>query len=812
MASDAKIDKLVASIDSLVAAMAKETQGTGGSEREQDTARQKEKEKLELQNNRLRLLDRETQKIKEQKEIEDEKLKSLNQQREVIIENVKNDQMSVEDAARELEVLEEQYDIRQKQVAAQERMKDSTLTMLAATFGIQRGLADSVIEAGGLGAKMKSLGSAAKEIFSSKGVLNLGLNIMRSFAVNTARAVVQFDSAVASLNAMSGAAGDLNGLVSQVQINSSALGVGFSEAGQATSALISTVTNFRDLSTDTQVRVTSFAAEMERLGVAANTTGEIFDTLTDGLGLFPEEAVVVQEELAKTAIALAIPPQQMAEGFAQALPYLASFGKDAPEIFAKTAAAAKKLSVEASTLIGITEQFDTFEGAAQSAGQLNALLGGDLLNSFELLNATTDERIRLVLQAVDASGKEFESMSRFEKMAFANAAGIQDMSEASKIFKGGLSAFDDAANALENVAVSQEDLEEAQRASLSLTESLGALMDAFTVAVQPIAEALQAVVKAMLNFNKEYPRATTAILGLVGAFTVFVGILLTMKTVATAASVVGAITSLGTAAAGAAPAVTAAGTGMSAAITQVGAASTAAAPGLLSLGGAIALIGLGIGIAAAGLALFVYSFSFLTGEQLIAAAVGLTAFGVAMGLLIAALVGLGPVSAVAIGVLTAIGVAVAAIGIGIGAAAAGMSVLVGSINDISIAKISSLSKEIRGIGSSLKSIPETKAVAFSQVVEGMVKYSNQVDAAPENLENVEKMVQLAAQYQETQSELKVPSLDSFVEALKGLAGANRAPAAAGAGGGTEIVLKLNDREFGRAVANTLNKDLDMRVR
>ena len=45
-------------------------------------------------------------------------------------------------------------------------------------------------------------------------------------------------------------------------------------------------------------------------------------------------------------------------------------------------------------LMNVTKQFDTFEGAAQSAGKLNAILGGGVVNSMDASERYEEERVQ----------------------------------------------------------------------------------------------------------------------------------------------------------------------------------------------------------------------------------------------------------------------------------------------------------------------------------------------------------------------------------------------------------------------------------
>ena len=78
---------------------------------------------------------------------------------------------------------------------------------------------------------------------------------------------------------------------------------------------------------------------------------------------------------------------------------------------------------------------------------------------------------------------------------------------------------------------------------------------------------------------------------------------------------------------------------------------------------------------------------------------------------------------------------------------------------------------------------------------------------PESVEAANQVVEAAGKYVEIQAEMKMASQDSFVQALKGALGLE----GTGSGGGKDIVLVLNDREFGRAVNATLEKKHNLNI-
>ena len=186
-----------------------------------------------------------------------------------------------------------------------------------------------------------------------------------------------------------------------------------------------------------------------------------------GFAMSSAEANNVSLELLATAQALNVPAGKMASDFNNAMDELAKYGPEGIEVFKELAAQAKAAGVEMNTLLGIAKGFDTIEGAAEATSKLNAVLGSTL-NSMEMLNATESQRIELIRQSVTASGRSFDSMTRHEKQAIANAAGISSMADASKLFGTNAAAFDEAMGKIDGVTGATADLAGATSASTSM--------------------------------------------------------------------------------------------------------------------------------------------------------------------------------------------------------------------------------------------------------------------------------------------------------------------------------------------------------
>jgi polyhydroxyalkanoate synthesis regulator phasin len=377
---------------------------------------------------------------------------------------------------------------------------------------------------------------------------------------STVRMVKRTDEAFASFNRLTGAGGSLNQTMFDAQYEARALGVTVESAAAATGVLYTQMSNFTELAPNVQKELIKSAASMEALGISSETTAGLMDVSMNSLRMSQDEAKALSDDLAKLSIGLGKPPAELAEGFRKALPTLAAYGKGARKVFEGLAAAAKATSISTQELLGIFgESMDTFEGSAQAAGKLNALLGGNLVNSMELLYATEDERIQIVKQAMDATGRNFDMLDKYEKKAIAAAVGISDMTTATKLFGTSSEQVDHYTNTLDTMGISQEELTKRQQAGLSLTQKLGAIFDGMSFFVLGATEFLNGFLDAILRLDKDlggklipgFALLTTAVSGLLsmkmtGWMLKFVGLANPVSLVAT--KFVGAFSAMATAA------------------------------------------------------------------------------------------------------------------------------------------------------------------------------------------------------------------------------------------------------------------------
>ena len=330
---------------------------------------------------------------------------------------------------------------------------------------------------------------------------NIAGGLSEQIIQSTMKAVNNVSTLSAEMSKSTGQGGELNGVMMDVASSSRAFGVSFKESAAAVTALSTSMSDFTTMSSGTQAELATTVARLERFGVSAQTSAANIETARKVMGLTTDQAVEMQNRMARLAAGIGEPAGRLAESFKAAAPQLAAHGGAMEGVFRNLAVTAKKTGVEINELIGITKQFDTFEGAAQAAGKLNAILGGNLLNSTELLMASEDERLDMIRQSMIASGQSYDSMGRFQKMAVAQAAGISDLGTANKLFSESQRASQEATDLN---AVSQEELEKRQKASVDIQTKMTQAMQMFAVAVMPIVDGLGFLMNLVLGINDAF--------------------------------------------------------------------------------------------------------------------------------------------------------------------------------------------------------------------------------------------------------------------------------------------------------------------
>ena len=408
---------------------------------------------------------------------------------------------------------------------AQRSIADSTENMLGSITGITKtSFDDSFIgklSEVGLSQALNTVGQAMGETLTFANALGAGFD--KVVQASLFDMVLATDQAQASFFKTTGAGEEFRQVITTVREDAASMGVNVGDSAAAVGALFTNMADFSDMSKEAKAELGAFVGTMDQMGISSETTTKILDSGTKSLGLSVNESKNLASEIAKTGKELGMSISQISDGFADALPVLAKYGSDAAKVFKGLAAQAKATGIATQDLLGITDQFDTFQGAAESVGRLNGILGGNYLNSLEMVNMSEEERIRSLVRTMELSGKNFNSMSRLERQAVAASIGISDMDKANRLLGSSLDELDAKMGQTDAGMFSAEEQQEMADAARDTMAKIENIMQSLAVATQPIVNAVNAILEGILLINnalEPFGGLGTIILGVAAAYAI----------------------------------------------------------------------------------------------------------------------------------------------------------------------------------------------------------------------------------------------------------------------------------------------------
>ena len=434
--------------------------------------------------------------------------------------------------------------------------------------------------------------------------------------------------------------------------------VSVKENQEAWMKLHGTFTDFTMVSAATRADLADNVAIMSRLGVSADVSSKAMQSLTISFGDTAETASRSLLELRAAALELGVAPAMLIEQFGSMGNRLAKMGSQGVDAFKDLARISKITGMELGKLIALTEKFDTFEGAAERAGMLNAALGGNFVNAMDLMMETDPAaRFEMIRDAIKDTGLTFDDMSYYQRKFYTEAAGLEEVSDLAALMRGDMDAL---SGGLNQTSAEYEQAAIAAREMATFQERIQALLMRMIPVLKPVIDGIDALItnlelwkdgKADLD-----PRIVSfiGIMGKLGTIIKFVaknwkillGLWLTKGIITALAKKIGSLV-IGT--------------------TAMGPPLMVTAPLMIAMGKAALMMGGAVAIAAVGIAQVVTSFKGMEWNEMITAAVAVTGLGVAFLFMAKALMAMAaPTSMAGIYAVGALGLAIGAAGWGIG--------------------------------------------------------------------------------------------------------------------------------------------------
>tara|TARA_Y100000592_G_C5472859_1_gene320541 strand:+ start:378 stop:2864 length:2487 start_codon:yes stop_codon:yes gene_type:complete len=514
------------------------------------------------------------------------------------------------------------------------------------------------------------------------GGLDKAFGSLSGFTSKFTDLVGEFDEAGTKLGQTTGYVYAFQDAMTDAASGTNGLSVSMAQAGAAIGSLSTNMTLFNTLSAVNVQRITDVTLAMEKLGVDAASTAQALDTMTRGMGMSVTSATDAARSFDQLAQSVGLPTSEVIDGFNTISGDLARFGKQGKKVFGGLVKEARSMGMSIKEAFDIAEAFDTFESAAELAGKLNAQIGLQL-NSVDMMNASHEDRIKMLRDEFKMRGKNFDDMSRRQRQAIAEVMGV-DVDMASRLFGDPV--------ALRKYQKEQKSLEERAKAVTTVTEDLKNMFEDIMLALGPVVKGFRNFVKLLTgNIYGKIVLFTAILAKMSGGFgNLAKGISGVVK------SPLKTITGQFQKFFSAGEKASEAGQGMADGLNKTGDAAKASFKSMAGMALVIVAIGAGIGMAAAGVGYLVQSFKDL-GDNAPYAVLGILAFGAAVAGIIFALAGLGPVGLAAAAVIGVIGAAAVAMGFGVKLAAEGISLMVTSLKGLTDGQGMEMAKSLAAI-------------------------------------------------------------------------------------------------------------------
>ena len=421
----------------------------------------------------------------------------------------------------ERDALEQATEGTQKYTKAQEETFDkgkASWEGLATRIGLNstamNGLVESVVDFGKRAAKDPEVMKAAfRDVFSFQ---KMAMSVTSKIVEKTIQFSMAIDKASAAFAANTGAGRVMTEQIGAVGGGFRNLGIDAENAGKAAQQLFDGFSGFMQLSKDGQETLMQTVAGLEKIGVSGEIAVKNLFLLQENFGMSTKEASRMTKQLAIAGTKIGISSSKMMQGFAEASKSLAVYGKESIKVFTDLAAQAKAAGVEAATLLGIAEKYDTFEGAADSVGKLNSILGTNM-SATDMLTMKENERIETLIGSIQAQGIAFKDLDKYSQKAIASAAGISDMAEAQRIFGMSIRDYRKGLQA----SASEEEFNKRLKDTMDIFKKLEMAAKNFAIQMGPFVDSIAGAAQMFLDFSQNFQGIPALILGGIVVLTLF---------------------------------------------------------------------------------------------------------------------------------------------------------------------------------------------------------------------------------------------------------------------------------------------------
>jgi len=278
------------------------------------------------------------------------------------------------------------------------------------------------------------------------------------------------------------------------------LGTTAAEVNSAYTELRATFTDFTMLSKDQRESVGETGILLEKLGVSNKSYAAAIQLTTKAMGQNAEQSADTARSMVAMAKDIGVAPEKMVADYGKVGGELAKLGTNGPRAFKDLAIAAKVTGMEVEKLLKITDQFDTFDKAAEMSGRLNAMLGGNFVNAMDMMMETDPAaRFGMIRDALSDAGLEFDNMSYYQRKMYAESLGLSSVAELAQVMSGNT---EEMSSNLNKTSDDYEAMAKQAQAVQSLQEQFNGLIAAATPVLTPLIDGLRSFVELLQENQK----------------------------------------------------------------------------------------------------------------------------------------------------------------------------------------------------------------------------------------------------------------------------------------------------------------------
>ena len=356
-------------------------------------------------------------------------------------------------------------------------------------LGFSTDIGELGAEIGGpFGAKLQG---ASKHMTKFVKGIGMGSIAVLAFVGYLVKMAMDVNNLSKELGASTGFGDKFNSTITAMGQSGHMAGIGFKESAAALKGLTEGLSSFNPNAEDTNAHLGMTVARLEKLGVSSAASVKSIDHMQRAMGMTAKQAADTTAQVARMGKEIGISGTKMINDFNAASGRLAIYGEGNIKVFKELAAQAKATGIEMSSLLSISEKFDKFDSAAESVGQLNAVLGTQL-STLEMINASDSEKIMLMKQEVQATVGNFDALDKHTKQYIAHAMGVKDVAEAQRLLNMSNAEY-------EKYQKGQKENADIQKEMADATEKLVPVMQQLKLAAMQVFMAFAPVIDLIAN-------------------------------------------------------------------------------------------------------------------------------------------------------------------------------------------------------------------------------------------------------------------------------------------------------------------------